>query len=232
MSQPDPYLILRVSRRASKDEIKKSYRKLSVECHPDKFHGDAGKAEEFKILSAAYELLMDDQRRALYDRYEMTEAMDLYEQARSHLKQQVIPTLQRFKGRIIGVDFIEVMMKRLRDEVTGEKQAIAEDQRAVRYLEDLKGRFTSYEEDEGNIFVEEIDSELMKARKKAGVHRFNIDALERAIEILNHYEYEVMNNREDLMALLQGTGNHGTVRRQINPGGIWTYPEEGEDRHG
>jgi molecular chaperone DnaJ len=65
----DYYEILTVSRTASGEEIKRSYRKLAVQFHPDKNPGNPEAEEKFKELGAAYDVLMDEQKRAAYDRY-------------------------------------------------------------------------------------------------------------------------------------------------------------------
>ena len=65
----DYYEILSVERNASGDEIKRSYRKLAVKFHPDKNPDDPHAEEKFKELGEAYDVLMDEQKRAAYDRY-------------------------------------------------------------------------------------------------------------------------------------------------------------------
>jgi molecular chaperone DnaJ len=65
----DYYEVLGVERSASTDDIKKAYRKLAVRYHPDKNPGDAVAEEKFKELGEAYEVLIDEQKRAAYDRY-------------------------------------------------------------------------------------------------------------------------------------------------------------------
>lgn len=72
MSNKDFYVILGVSRTASADEIKKAYRKLAMQYHPDKNPGDKKAEEKFKELSTAYETLSDPQKRKNYDQFGTT----------------------------------------------------------------------------------------------------------------------------------------------------------------
>ena len=65
----DYYEILGVGRNASGEEIKRAYRKLAVKFHPDKNPDDARAEEKFKELGEAYDVLMDEEKRAAYDRY-------------------------------------------------------------------------------------------------------------------------------------------------------------------
>lgn len=69
MGKRDYYDVLGVSKDASKDEIKKAYRRQALKYHPDKNPGDNGAEEKFKEAAEAYEVLRDDQKRARYDRY-------------------------------------------------------------------------------------------------------------------------------------------------------------------
>ncbi len=65
----DHYETLGVSRDASADEIKKAYRKLARQYHPDANPGDAAAEDTFKKVAEAYEVLSDDAKRANYDRF-------------------------------------------------------------------------------------------------------------------------------------------------------------------
>ncbi|MFN3668400.1 MAG: DnaJ C-terminal domain-containing protein [Brevundimonas sp.] len=67
----DPYKELGVSRGASADEIKKAFRKLAKELHPDKNPGNTVADERFKRITAAFDLLGDKDKRAKYDRGEI-----------------------------------------------------------------------------------------------------------------------------------------------------------------
>lgn len=68
MAQRDHYDVLGVPKGASPDEIKSAFRKLATKHHPDRNNGDAEAAVRFKEVNAAYQVLSDPQRRAMYDR--------------------------------------------------------------------------------------------------------------------------------------------------------------------
>jgi molecular chaperone DnaJ len=68
MAQRDPYSVLGVDRKASADEIKKAYRKLARQYHPDRNPDDAKAEERFKEIQSAYDILGDPDKRKQYDR--------------------------------------------------------------------------------------------------------------------------------------------------------------------
>ncbi len=65
----DYYEVLELARSATQDEIKKAYRKQAVKYHPDKNPGDSDAEKKFKEISEAYEVLSDEKKRQIYDRY-------------------------------------------------------------------------------------------------------------------------------------------------------------------
>ena len=69
MAKKDYYDILEVPKGASKEELKKAYRKKALKFHPDKNPGDANAEENFKEAAEAYEVLSNDEKRARYDRF-------------------------------------------------------------------------------------------------------------------------------------------------------------------
>jgi len=69
MAKHDYYAILGVERGASAEDMKKAYRKLAMQYHPDRNAGDAKLEAKFKELNEAYDVLKDDQKRSAYDRY-------------------------------------------------------------------------------------------------------------------------------------------------------------------
>ena len=65
----DYYATLEVERTASDDDIKKAYRRLAMKWHPDRNGGSKDSEEQFKLITEAYDVLRDPQKRAAYDRY-------------------------------------------------------------------------------------------------------------------------------------------------------------------
>jgi len=69
MAKRDYYEVLEISRNCTCNEIKKAYRKKAIQFHPDKNPGDREAEEKFKEAAEAYSVLMDSEKRAIYDRY-------------------------------------------------------------------------------------------------------------------------------------------------------------------
>jgi DnaJ-class molecular chaperone len=69
MSKKDYYAVLGVPRSAKAEDIKKAYRKLARKHHPDVNPGDKSAEERFKDISEAFDVLSDDKKRSVYDRY-------------------------------------------------------------------------------------------------------------------------------------------------------------------
>src|SRR2546430_11019031 len=65
----DYYEVLGIARNATGEEVKRAYRKLAVKVHPDKNPDDPRAEEKFKELGEAYDVLMDADKRAAYDRF-------------------------------------------------------------------------------------------------------------------------------------------------------------------
>ncbi len=152
----DPYDILGLPRDASKEDIKHQYRALAREKHPD----CGGSAEEFELIDQAYRLLMDDNRRAVYDQTGMMPKGDIL--------QGVDPALakaMKLLSNVLGHVLLELMDKgnapTEADIVTLMGQqigtAIAESRKGLRKVEMaraifalLKGRFVPKEKVEHN----------------------------------------------------------------------------------
>ena len=65
----DYYELLGIHRNATEADLKRAYRRLAHEHHPDKNRGDKSSEEKFKEINEAYEVLSDPEKRAYYDQY-------------------------------------------------------------------------------------------------------------------------------------------------------------------
>ncbi len=72
MVQKDYYQILGLNHNVSEEEIKRAYRKLALQYHPDHHPDDSGSEEKFKEISEAYAVLSDSEKRRTYDRFGYT----------------------------------------------------------------------------------------------------------------------------------------------------------------
>src|SRR5579871_1866295 len=69
MSKRDYYEVLGLSKGASAEDLKKAYRKMAMQYHPDRNPGDSTADEKFREVNEAYDVLKDEQKRAAYDRF-------------------------------------------------------------------------------------------------------------------------------------------------------------------
>ena len=100
MSKRDYYEILGLSKSASDAEIKKSYRKLAMEYHPDKNQGNKEAEEKFKEISEAYEVLSNSDKKNKYDTYGHGSPNGRFEDFFSGFNQG--PTMEDLFGDIFG----------------------------------------------------------------------------------------------------------------------------------
>ncbi len=103
----DYYYILGLNKNASKDDIKRAYRKLSFKFHPDKNSGDKFFEERFKDINEAHETLVDDVRRKLYDE-ELSGAA--YNYTNANTSETFSPPPQKKKTKSLLFTFLGILL--------------------------------------------------------------------------------------------------------------------------
>ncbi|PSO48462.1 MAG: molecular chaperone DnaJ [Cyanobacteria bacterium SW_9_44_58] len=145
----DYYEILRVSENATQEEIKKSFRRLARDCHPDLHPNDARAAERFRILREAYEVLSNTEQRKKYDRRRQKRSSRNQKQNTSqvyYVRGAEKLLIKDYRGAINALTeairlngrFIEAYLKRCEAYLAvGKDRALLEDcQRILRYQPD------------------------------------------------------------------------------------------------
>jgi hypothetical protein len=89
---PNPYVVLGVAETASARDITIAYRKLARQCHPDKHPDQPEKAELFKNISAAYEILVDEEKRAEFDNIQDDDIFDVQDYSSSGDSSALVTT--------------------------------------------------------------------------------------------------------------------------------------------
>ena len=111
----DPYKELGVTRSATADEIRKNFRKLAKQLHPDQNPGDKAAEERFKRISAAFDILGDTEKKAKFDKGEIDadgrETMRGFDP--SGFRQGGGGGPGGFSGRFEGADFDEILRRSL-----------------------------------------------------------------------------------------------------------------------
>ena len=102
MADSDLYEVLGLTKSASAEDIKKAYRKLAKELHPDRNPGDAGAEERFKRVGEAYRVLSDPKRRALYDEFGSLGLKEGFDPDRYRTRQEEFDFSEVFRGGGFG----------------------------------------------------------------------------------------------------------------------------------
>ncbi len=137
MYKRDFYDLLGVDRNATSDEIKRAYRRLAHQYHPDKNPGNPAAEEHFKLVTEAYQVLQDVKKRAHYDRFGPTTGPrrpeewgpadfrareTAYQDVFAELFQDISGGMRR--GRTKGADFVYRLELSLEEAALGSKQNI------------------------------------------------------------------------------------------------------------
>lgn len=172
----DFYSLLGVKSDSTKDQIKKAYRKLSKEHHPDH---NQGNDEQFKKINEAYHTLMDDGKRAFYDRTgRIRKEEDLKKNAQGMLCsmfKKVVETAKWYRNA--SIDYVLEIGTGLASAQQQGKLKIAELKKDVEYLKKVMLRLQRKEEAEP--FLEDTLIKMIQDKE------FDVYVAEEAIEISN-----------------------------------------------
>lgn len=178
----DLYEILGIAKNATIEEIKKAYRKLSQECHPDK---PTGSHDKFVAIVQAYEVLKNPQQREHYDNtgtFGGKEAASPETIAINMLQNALKSIIDYYGARLKYVDVIDEVNSKLDEGIANSKDKIQQAEARLVDLNDLRAR-TSHT-DEIDLIGGLIDNNIKSAQGEITFMEKNIQGLKKAKEIL------------------------------------------------
>jgi len=214
------YETLDIDKKATKEQIKKAYRKKAQEAHPDR----GGNPEDFHFISIAYTTLMDDQKKAHYDETgKYNEKKDDLDQAAF---QELFALINKVISELIAGD-VDVIHKNV-IKIVGEgiKQGIAKTKKIIKGAKESKGRLNKikgrfkYTGDKINI----VDNVFEQQFKTVSTHikqQENVKIIgEKMLEMLKDYEFRVDEQDQDDFTLLRN-GIFRYVKVDTSSTGAW-----------
>ena len=188
----DLYAEVGVGKEASKEQIKKAYRKRSKETHPDLHPGDDAAKEKFGALTKAYGILSDDEKRRRYDAGEDPEKIskvitdrDIALASVLQLFFQVLEQMDPDHNNVFAV-----MTQMVSRGIQGFHCEIDLLEKKNKKLEKIKGRISNTKGQE-NIFVKSLEATIRGNKDFQETQQKQIRIAEISIEIIDDYKYEV-----------------------------------------
>lgn len=181
------YDVLGVKKKASKEEIKRAYKKKAKETHPDV----GGTEEDFKNVGKAYRILIDDRLRITYDcsgEEEEPTISSIEREASELVQAELISILMTLKGDSLKEDLISVLTKRIELELNQLIQAMKNAGELIKILGKIKVKIKKRSEG-SNILAEAVQSEINSTKYAVISKERRLAVLQKATEILKDYYY-------------------------------------------
>lgn len=180
----DLYKVLGVGKFASKEEIKKAYKKLAKEHHPDTQNGDE---EMFKKIVEAYNVLTDDEMRAIYDKTGQKEKMPDDEKVIEFLRVTIIPSILN-SPNVYEKDVIKALTMYIQDNIDTHVEQIQYYEKEIVKLSGVVDRFV-VKNGKPNVFREVIKEMIADKRNHVTYYQSEIKFYRYVLEFVKDYEY-------------------------------------------
>ena len=180
----DYYAILGVERTATKEEIKKAFRRKASEMHPDKGGADD---DAMAAVNVAYEVLSDDERRAAYDATGEDSRGMLMTQAQQGVAQLILQFIQGQNG---NGDIMTKVVAELCGQLAAAEENVSEGERILASFQRASGKlkFKGKGKDYASAMIAARIDELKDKIRRA---RQNVERIKLGIECAKDYDYEV-----------------------------------------
>jgi curved DNA-binding protein CbpA len=190
--QKNLYEILGIDTTATEEEIKKAYRRRSMECHPDKNEGV--ETEDFHEVNLAYTVLMNRQKRATYDQtgsYDgQGKADNTRVEAMKELQRVMICLLDDSDDSIFFENLPARVLELFNLNIQKSKNLIVDLKNSMRRVRRYKKRF-HYKKDDNNDFITKgLERKIYELSTSISGEVEKIRLFELMLELLSNYEYE------------------------------------------
>jgi len=180
------YAVLGLDKTASQDEIRKAYRRLAQQMHPDKHGGDADACRLFQRIKEAYETLFDADRRKQYDTTG-TVGIDPVDQS---AKSALMALFREIIERMVmdeNADFSSLLKTKINSAILNNKKVLRDNKKASKLIKNLKKR-VKYNGDGNNLFSVIVDDQIATIKRQMEQQELQIKTMNRSLEMLSEYE--------------------------------------------
>jgi curved DNA-binding protein CbpA len=183
----DLYQLLGIKRAATREEIRKAYRRKAKVSHPD----SGGAVEAFKALATAHDVLSDERRRERYDATGEIETArpDNVDGSAIEVIAQKLGLLIHAEQDLTAIDIDAVLAQTIRDDIGLRQTGIANQKRAIERAAALRARVKRKGAGEDNALARVLDWHESAAKDSVRKNEDAVRSMERALEILELYSF-------------------------------------------
>lgn len=183
--QIDHYSTLGVDPTASKETIRKAYRRKAKSTHPDA----GGSAEAFQALELAHRILSDDEARAHYDATGESAPPDIDGIANSIIREIVLKVIAKAEEKTIYLDINLILETNIREGITKAEAELAAVHKKIARLEKLAARVKAKTRNI-DVLTAIFNEQIMAAKGELSPRGTHIEALKRAQELCTTFTFE------------------------------------------
>jgi len=189
----NPYEVLGIEKSATEEDIKRAFRKLADQYHPDKCDPDKVEesTEKFIEISTAYDILMDPSKRSYYDETgDVPNQENILETAHFNL-QAVFKHLIQNHPRLLEINPLFEMSNLILHDISMKSKRIRDAKATIKTLEALKKRIKYKSKDGFDILQETLKSDINNLNNTITFTEYGIKVDVKILEILKEYEYNL-----------------------------------------
>jgi curved DNA-binding protein CbpA len=183
----DLYQLLGIKRGATREEVRKAYRRKAKTSHPD----SGGSVEEFSALATAHDVLSDARRREKYDATGEIETSkpNNFDVSAIEVIAQKLGLIIHAEHDVTSLDIDALIQQAIHDDITSRKSSIVDQKRAIERVARLRARARRKTEGGDNMLARVLDWHERSTKELIKKNEDSVASMERALEILEGYSF-------------------------------------------